>query len=345
MFKACFVITEECNMGCNYCYMNNRKSLMSRDTFDFHYKTTLPYFMKHYNEEKCDLDIFGGEPLTYWMMIAHIISETKDDPKINSVNLISNGLLLNEHRADFLIENKVNMSLSFDGLWAEQLPKYRTLRPLLSKVFKSCSVCVTPRDMDMAENFTFLVDEFNLIPRFKVVRDNIWTKEDIQNFKYSLDQLEEVFIEYFNMGKFLFPTLFEHNLLLLLESSAHQIKKMRCFVGHKGAAFVPENKVYPCARFFTDDYYPIFDGVVMEENLKIIDDTANLFSDCVECELEDHCQFMCLHQEMLNKGVLSNVCELYKTIEMKVLDINDRMREHKEWRKYLYEQTRRATNG
>jgi len=36
---------------------------------------------------------------------------------------------------------------------------------------------------------------------------------------------------------------------------------------------------------------------------------------------------------------------LYKAIEMKVLDINDRMREHKEWRKYLYEQTRRATNG
>lgn len=347
MFKACFVITEECNMSCEYCYMNNTKQLMSRDTFDFHHENTLPYFMKHYNETEYALDIFGGEPLTYWPMVTHIINKTKDDSNRGSINLMTNGLLLNEKRVDYLQQNNVNMSLSFDGLWAQQLNKYRALRPLLRKAFEKCSVCITPTNMDMAENFTFLVDEFDLIPKFKIVKDNIWTKEDVENFKYSLDQLEEVFIEYFNMGRFVFPSIFEHRLLMMLESSAHQMSKMRCFVGLSGAAFGSNNKVYPCARFLTSDYYPIHDGVdVIKDNLYVIDSAASLFNDeCHKCELGDHCDHICLHQEMLNNGILSNVCELYKAVETKVLDINDRMRENKEWRMYLQEQTRRATDG
>ena len=346
MFTASFVITEECNLSCDYCYMNNRKELMSRDTFDYHYEVTLPFFMDHYNQSEYTLDLFGGEPLQNWFMIAHIANKTKDDPRLKSIRLMTNGLLLNDQRVNFIKRHEIKASLSFDGLWAQYLKTYVSLKPRLQRLFNSCSVCITPRHMNMAENFRFLMDEFQLIPQFKIVRDNIWSESDVKNFKLNLDELEKVFFEYFDKGLLHFPSLLEHRLLMLLESAAHQISKIRCFVGLNGAAFAPNGKVYPCARFLTDDYYPIFDNVVLKENLDIIDDTAKLFSnDCQKCELGDHCDYMCLHQEMLNNGVIKNVCEIYKAIESKVLDINDRMRENTEWRRYLQEQTRRVRNG
>lgn len=345
MFRACFVITEACNLSCEYCYMNNRKVFMSRDVFDFHYKETLPYFMKHYDHDEYELDIFGGEPLEHWFMVSHIIHHTKGDPKLKSLNLITNGLLLNDQRVEILKKHNIKCSLSFDGLWAQHLKTYVSLKPRLQKLFDSCSVCVTPRHMNMAENFKFLIEEFNFIPRFKIVRDNIWTKDDVEKFKFELDKLEEVYFDYLKKGKSIFPSIFEKRLLMLLESSAHQMSKMRCFVGHCGAAFSHDGKVYPCARFLTDDYYPIYDNGVLEENLSIIDDTANKFEGCSGCELEDHCQHICLHQEMMNKGIVSNVCELYKAVEGKVLDINDKLRGNDEWKKYISKQIRRTSDG
>lgn len=319
MFEACFVITEECNMSCEYCYMSNRKRLMSRDTFDFHHENTLPYFMKHYNETEYALDIFGGEPLTYWPMITHIINKTKDDPKRKAINLMTNGLLLNKKRVDYLMANHVNVSLSFDGLWAQQLGKYRSLRPLLSKAFKKCSVCITPRHMNMAENFRFLVDEFDIIPSFKIVRDDIWSNADVEKFKLELDKLEQIYFDYQIM-----PNLLQHRLDMLIESTKHKIKQMRCFVGHNGAAFAANGKVYPCARFLTNDQLPLHDGHVVEKNLTKIDGIASSFKECVECELEDHCDFICSYEEMKHGGIINNVCEIYKAIELKALEIYEK---------------------
>ena len=336
MFKACFVITEACNLSCEYCYMNNRSNYMSRETFDFHYKTTLPYFMKHYKQKEYELDMFGGEPLKHWHMISHIIHHTKGDPKLKNLNLITNGLLLNDKRVDILKKNNVKCSLSFDGLWAENFRNYMSLKLTLQKLFDSCSVCVTPTHMNMAENFRFLMDEFKLIPNFKIVRDDIWSKNDVEKFKFELDKLEEVYFEYLNTSVNVFP--FEYNLLLMLESKAHQMSKLRCFAGSTGAAFSPNKKVYPCARFLTDDYYPIYDQGVIKDNLNIIDDFAHNYSDdCKGCAQHEFCHNMCLLQEMQNGGLLSNVCDVYKAITNKIIDINHKLKNNETWKQYIKE--------
>ena len=336
MFKACFVITESCNLSCEYCYMKNRSTYMDRETFDYHYKTTLPFFMQHYNQSTYELDMFGGEPLKNWFMVSHIIHHTKNDPKLKSLNLITNGLLLNDQRVEILKKNKVKCSLSFDGLWAQHLKKYLSLKPLLQKLFNSCSVCVTPRYMNMAENFRFLLDEFQLIPKFKVVRDDIWSKDDVEKFKFELNKLEEIYLEYLNKTINVFPL--EYQLLLMLESRLHPISKLRCFAGNSGAAFGPDKKVYPCARFLSERSYPIYDQEVMIDNLEDIDKIANVYSeDCKQCSQHDFCINMCLHQEMKHGGLLTNVCDVHKATVEKIIDINHELKNNEIWRGYIKE--------
>lgn len=318
MFKACFVITEDCNLSCDYCYMKNRHVYMDRETFDYHYKTTLPYFMNHYKQDEYEIDIFGGEPLKNWFMVTHIIHHTKNDPKLKRLNLITNGLLLSDQRVEILKNNNVNCSLSFDGLWAQHLKMYVSLKPRLQKLFNKCSVCVTPRHMNMAENFRFIRNEFQLIPHFKIVRDEIWSKDDVEKFKFELDKLEEIYNEYD-----ILPNLFKHRLDMLVESTKHEIKKSRCFVGNSGCAFSASAKVYPCARFLTNDEFVLYENEPNIEKIDKIDVLSNRFNNCSGCELEDHCDFLCLHEE-IEKGIYSNVCDIYKLIELKALEMNEK---------------------
>lgn len=338
MFVACFVITEYCNMECDYCYMNNRRSsFMKPDVFEFHYQETLPYFMKHYGFDKYRLDLFGGEPTTYWNLIEYIINRTKNDKQLDHIFLPTNGLTLTHKDVSFLKNNNVKVSLSFDGMWSEKLRSYMKNPNLYKHLVDKCSVCVTPDHMNMSENFEFLMNEFQLIPEFKIVRDAIWNEDHVEQFKLELQKLKQTYFKYIKQNVKSFP--FEHQLLMMLESRNHQMKKMRCFVGNSGVAFGRNKKVYPCARFLTDDYYPIYDeNGVNTENLTIIDDFSNKFTDeCMNCEQTEFCDNMCLHQELTNNGLLANVCGVYKAITEVVIDINHELKNDGIWRHYIKE--------
>ena len=336
MFTACFVITEYCNMECSYCYMKNkRNSMMKPEVFDYHYKTTLPYFMKHYGYDKYKLDLFGGEPTTYWKMIKYIVDRVSSDEKLDHIFLPTNGLTMTPVDVAYLKENNVKVSLSFDGIWAEHLNKYIQNKMLYKVLADKCSVCVTPDHMNMSENFKFLMDEFQLIPEFKIVRDDIWKTEHVDQFKEEIEKLEETYIQYMEKNVESLP--FEHNLLMLLESRAHQISKLRCFVGNSGVAFGANKKVYPCARFLTSDYYPLYDGDVALENLSIVDEFSRKYSDdCMKCEQSEFCNNMCLHQEMKN-GLMTNVCDIYKEITEMLIRINHKLKRNETWKKYIRE--------
>ena len=348
MFTACFVITEQCNLDCDYCYMDNHNTFMPPAIFDLHYEKTLPYFMKHYNESEYYLDLFGGEPTLWWELIEHIVDRTKDDPHLKTIRLMTNGLFLKDKHVKFIKQHNIETFLSFDGLWAPKLDQYMKLKDIFSSLVDRCSVYITPKHMDMADNYKFLVEEFNLIPDFKIVRDNIWSDKDVDQFAVELDKLEEAYFEYLRKERNLIPKIFEHKLLMLLESSQHQMDKMRCFVGMNGVAFAPDGKVYPCARFMTNELIPLYDGKsFLDKNLEHINEFANKFSDeCRNCEISDYCNHICLQQEYLNKGILKNVCRIYKLTTNKVIEINHKLKHNDIWISYVKSQYYgRTANG
>lgn len=123
------LLTDACNLACDYCFIENQipkdqnKIFMSVETakksVDFFAKTIGRY--KNNFEKKKTIIFYGGEPLmnkNVFIEAIKYINDLKRDgilPKLLSVNLVSNGLFFDSELADFVLEHKVNVSISLDG--------------------------------------------------------------------------------------------------------------------------------------------------------------------------------------------------------------------------------------
>ena len=71
----------------------------------------------------------------------------------------------------------------------------------LTKYSKTCKVMIFPGNVDaMTENFEFLVDFGIPCPDFSIVRDDIWSTDDLQHFRREVRRLADKQIEYLSKG-------------------------------------------------------------------------------------------------------------------------------------------------
>ena len=111
-----FVVTNFCNSQCLYCQAEsgsfNNKKMMTRDTAEKAVRIALQS-----PQNILDFEFQGGEPLSNYEIIKHIIlyTEAHKGNKIVHFNLVSNLTLMNEEMMDFFCEHKVSISTSIDG--------------------------------------------------------------------------------------------------------------------------------------------------------------------------------------------------------------------------------------
>jgi uncharacterized protein len=128
---AYFVLSEQCNLACKYCFLGNAdieapkvtKYPMSHETAD----KALAFFarqtredMSQFNDEK-EIIFYGGEPLVNFDTLKYVVERSRYyqeqhllGPKLK-FSMITNGTLLNEEIVQFLIDHKINVSISIDG--------------------------------------------------------------------------------------------------------------------------------------------------------------------------------------------------------------------------------------
>lgn len=120
-------VTEDCNMRCKYCFLsevyhytrNRTNQMMSKENA----KKALDLFFKYmktfreFNPGKTmAISFYGGEPLLNFEVIKYAIKYTKENSPLGyKFNITTNGLLLNDEYADFLVENDVAITVSLDG--------------------------------------------------------------------------------------------------------------------------------------------------------------------------------------------------------------------------------------
>lgn len=108
------VVTDRCNLGCRYCQTKKDKPLdMSIET-----ASRVLEFLAANKSPGPILELQGGEPLLNWNTIEFLIknfSKTDALSRDGRVTLVSNLLLLDEKKLNFLIENKVTLCSSLDG--------------------------------------------------------------------------------------------------------------------------------------------------------------------------------------------------------------------------------------
>lgn len=120
-------VTESCNLRCKYCiYSDNykytrefSKNVMTLETG----KKAIDCFFK-LNEKlasrnpgkKISIGFYGGEPLLFFSTIDKLIQYArKNTPLRLSFHITTNGMLLNDEVADFIVKNEILLAISLDG--------------------------------------------------------------------------------------------------------------------------------------------------------------------------------------------------------------------------------------
>jgi uncharacterized protein len=123
---AYFILTEECNFNCSYCYIkgetpSEHKNLtMSKETARAGIETFIRLIDKEDTEQKM-LILYGGEPLLNIDAIEEIVLGVKENkekgnlPDNTKVLLITNGSLLSKDVCIFLHDYEVQIAVSLDG--------------------------------------------------------------------------------------------------------------------------------------------------------------------------------------------------------------------------------------
>ena len=111
------VVTNSCNFNCIYCQAKGVKG--EKEKMNFEVAAKVLEFMFSVRNQNVRLEIQGGEPLLNWPVVKFLVKEARKINKVRKKNLIislvSNLSLLDRKKAEFLIENNVEISTSLDG--------------------------------------------------------------------------------------------------------------------------------------------------------------------------------------------------------------------------------------
>ena len=356
-FQFQVVLTERCNLGCTYCYIHKNPVDMTIETYNLHMKS-LRRLLELYSCDTYDLACFGGEPLLNWDLIEQIIPEARKDPSCRRIILVTNGLLLDDYRIHFLQSNEIHYSISFDGLWNDinrplingqpSFPQYEKARSLFG--VNGCKVMVSPSSLPtLVENYGWFVEEFNMpFPDFTIVRDDIWSDDDVSLMDVKAKELADQVIEYIQSGKETMVGLFRLYMLDIVCSHMYGKRPYGCFAGYKGAGFMPNGMIYPCARFGSNQKFPLGNSITSEfyeSNMYIMKspEVANprTYEECKVCKLYKICNAGCTYEQLVQRGGIykavpvRSVCEILKILYRESVRIADVLKDSPIFQKLL----------
>lgn len=336
MLNVNMIVTQECNLACKYCYMSNEKAYMSKDVVDL-MKKYISDLLYDFKTNTYSIVFFGGEPLLNWDIIKYIVNNFKNDSRLERFVLLTNGIRLTEEKKKWLTDNNVGISVSFDGLWNESNRVFTNENPSLDFYLKnkelfegiSPKIMVSPKCIDsLCDNYDFFIREFNnYFPDFSLVRDDIWTENDIQKFKKELRKLTLKQIENINNGIETLVGFYSLAFSDIIFNSKHSKRHFGCFAGVNGLAVFPNGDIYPCGRFGSAKRYKLYelnkDKLIKFENVILSNPQSYdpcVIEDCKECDIYQWCNAGCSFQQIKEENgeliakPIKSICDLYKVI-------------------------------
>ncbi len=121
LYQILLNVTHHCNLACRYCYAGygaygGKAMPMKKEVA----KQAVDFLLKESKESKfCRITFFGGEPLLNFNLIKFVIEYAKQEAKRFGKKVLfgmtTNGTLLNKDIIQFIIDNEIDVTLSFDG--------------------------------------------------------------------------------------------------------------------------------------------------------------------------------------------------------------------------------------
>jgi len=329
MITVAVTLSEQCNLNCTYCGVDKlSKKKIDVDKFleeFFHKKSLFP-------NESFRIDLHGGEPLIQWDLIKKIIDVTKNTPNV-SYWMPTNGLLLTQEMVDYLNEAKVEVSLSFDGLWQDDhrpqfgnkgsLNKYLEKVPLFKQLHKvKCHTMIYKGHLNLLENHLYIQKTLGLNPELTIVRDvGVWDDESVETFNRSFTEMVDWYID--NVNKVEIPNLMREYLGHIILYSSKKITVNHCGAGETAFNFT-DNKMTPCIRFKSEE---VIDKIPKFRNMV----------ECETCRVKNYCRKGCLYENIQNDGPIKEICRMYLHIYDELTRTVKILKQNEVFRSYLKE--------
>jgi len=126
-----FIVTNDCNFNCSYCYQKKEKKYMKNATIE----KAVAFFYPFLKEREGEIYVvfYGGEPLLAFDAIKHAVfliqDKNKEEKKKFEFSLTTNGSLITDKNLEFFNLHRFSIMLSFDGMTQDIARKPGSLEP------------------------------------------------------------------------------------------------------------------------------------------------------------------------------------------------------------------------
>lgn len=204
-----FILTEQCNLACKYCFLGNNvperrekfsSNRMTKETAE----QALSFFLKQIKlsgntnpENKPTIIFYGGEPLLNFSVLEYVALRVKelaiDEPILRNVDLsvITNGLLLNESRLKRLSELGISIAISIDGC-SEEANAQRIDIAGRSTYSRVITILELAKKLDVAVALSVTLTEETIKDKKKILK--LISDYNIKGFGFNILMSDESYI-------------------------------------------------------------------------------------------------------------------------------------------------------
>ncbi|MEN6464474.1 MAG: radical SAM protein [Syntrophaceae bacterium] len=266
MKEMIFVLTDNCNLNCVYCYENNKNRSDKTLSAEFIKSRIRGQMLADDGSGELWIDFFGGEPLLEFNTIAAVVewfvaTAWPQPSKAFRFLVETNGTLLDDRMKQWFSAHRdyVTLGLSLDGTKdahdrnrsnsydqvAKHIDFFRKNWPQ-----QPVKMTIGPDTIDQVYEGVLHIYSLGLQVDFDVVFEDVWGDAEAERraVRTWAEQLDKLVPFYFAHPELRRPMVLTRNLEHLFTRTTTE-KRTFCGAGKYVTSFTPDGIEYPCFRF------------------------------------------------------------------------------------------------
>lgn len=346
LVEGIFMIAQDCNMRCKYCYGDSgqfgNSSVMNKEMA----KRFFLLFLKSVQSASCQkVKVMGGEPLLNFKTIKYIIDlwdeiQIQFSEKKVTFSFTTNGTLFTSEIIEYIKSKQIGVTISLDGptIIQNNNRRFKDGKDIFDSVIKGMQLlnqndikftirATATSDNDLEKIYSYFESQnfssAHIIPvDFPLKEKSMEYQWDFFQYKKYVDK-EQTVLEMgckdiidgndisFNakLTEDMCKNLFVRNLSF----------PFKCSAGWYSAAFSTDGYIYPCQRMVGKEHYRIGNyqrGICTEKIKDIYLKALNKSDKCNLCIAFVSCKRRCMAQMAQDNGeileIAEELCDIYR---------------------------------